>query len=210
MALTKNVQVFGILPVGYSNTQISTFGVSDSTNTFGIGDLTAGASVHLIKGEDDMPDVITTMDFTAPTGDFSTPVFGLVPGSNLGQGFWAMSASAAVHSPLRPDHRVLRRRLSTSVRADIRRHACFRPASRFSYQFGVGFSVNDRVTLSTALQGFYITTTQIDDETIPGTNLEPISLRFAATIARQLPDPRAVRDDRPDRIRSRRPTLASS
>jgi len=40
------------------------------------------------------------------------------------------------------------------------------------------------VTLSTAFQGFYITNTQLDNVTIAGTNLEPISLRFAATIAR--------------------------
>ena len=60
----------------------------------------------------------------------------------------------------------------------------FSPGEQISYQFGVGFSVNDRVTLSAALLGFYITNIQMDNETVEGTNLEPLSLRFAATIAR--------------------------
>ena len=60
----------------------------------------------------------------------------------------------------------------------------FSAGEQILYQFGVGFSVNDRVTLSTAFQAFYITDTQLDDVTIEGTNLQPMSLRFAATIAR--------------------------
>ena len=91
--LTKNIQLSANLPMGCSNTQLSTFGASDSINNGGIGDLTAGASFHLLKSEDQLPDVIATMDFTAPTGVFNTPIFGQVPGSNLGQGFWAMSGS---------------------------------------------------------------------------------------------------------------------
>jgi hypothetical protein len=58
------------------------------------------------------------------------------------------------------------------------------PGEQISYQMGVGFAVNDRVTLSTAFQGFYITNTALENKIVPGTNLEPMSLRFAATIAR--------------------------
>jgi hypothetical protein len=180
---SKNVQLFANLPVGYSNTQFSTFGVSDPTNDFGIGDLNAGASVHVLKGEDDLPDVVATMDFTAPTGNFDAPIFGLVPGSNLGQGFWAMSGSVLFIHRYDPviafyggGYRHLFEREFDGV--------LFSPGEQISYQFGVGFSVNDRVTLSAALLGFYITDIQIDDETVAGTNLEPLSLRFAATIAR--------------------------
>ncbi len=181
--LTRNIQVFANLPMGYSNTQISTFGVSDSTNRGGIGDLTAGASFHLLKSEDQLPDVILTMDFTAPTGVFSTPIFGQVPGSNLGQGFWAMSGSLLfIH---RYDPIIVF--YGGGIRHLFEREfngVLFSPGEQILYQFGVGFSVNDRVTLSTAFQGFYITNTQLDNQTVDGTNLEPISLRFAATIAR--------------------------
>lgn len=181
--LTRNIQVFANLPMGYSNTQLSTFGVSDSINRGGIGDLSAGASFHLLKSEDQLPDVIATMDFTAPTGVFDTPIFGQVPGSNLGQGFWALSGSLLfVH---RYDPVIVF--YGGGIRHLFEREfdgVLFSPGEQILYQFGVGFSVNDRVTLSTAFQGFYITNTQLDNETIDGTNLEPISIRFAATIAR--------------------------
>jgi hypothetical protein len=181
--LTRNIQMFANLPMGYSNTQLSTFGVSDSINRGGIGDLSAGASFHLLKSEDQLPDVIATMDFTAPTGVFDTPIFGQVPGSNLGQGFWALSGSLLfVH---RYDPVIVF--YGGGIRHLFEREfdgVLFSPGEQILYQFGVGFSVNDRVTLSTAFQGFYITNTQLDNETIDGTNLEPISIRFAATIAR--------------------------
>jgi hypothetical protein len=181
---SRNVQLFSTLPIGFSNTQISTVGSSDSTTIFGIGDMTSGASVHLLKAEDDLPDVIATMDFTAPTGAFSTPIFGLVPGSNLGQGFWAMSGSLLfIH---RYDPIIVF--YGTGYRHLFERTfngALFSPGEQIAYQFGVGFSVNDRVTLSTAFQGFYLTTTQLNNQTVPGTNLEPMTVRFAATIARR-------------------------
>lgn len=181
--LTRNIQLSATLPMGWSNTQLSTFGASDSTNKGGIGDLTAGASFHLLKSEDLLPDVIATMDCTAPTGVFSTPIFGQVPGSNLGQGFWAMSGSLLfIH---RYDPVIVF--YGGGIRHLFEREfngVLFSPGEQILYQFGVGFSVNDRVTLSTAFQGFYITNTQLDNVTVAGTNLEPISLRFAATIAR--------------------------
>jgi len=181
--LTCNVQLFAALPVGYSNTQISTFGISQSEDTGGLGDLTAGASIHLLEGEDELPDVIATVGFTAPTGDFNAPIFGVVPGSALGQGFWATNVQLLFihrYDPVivfyGPGYRHLFEREFNGV--------LFAPGEQLTYMFGVGFSVNDRVTLSTALQGFYITDSYANGQDIPGTNLEPMSLRFAATIVR--------------------------
>ena len=61
----------------------------------------------------------------------------------------------------------------------------FAPGEQIFYQMGVGFSVNDRVTLSTAFQGFYITDVRANNVTVPGSNLEPLTVRMAATIARR-------------------------
>ena len=181
--LTRNVQYFAVLPTGFSDTQLSTFGTSQTTNVSSIGDLTSGVSVHLLKGEDQLPDVIGTFGFTAPTGKFSAPVFGLVPGSNLGQGFWALSGQLLCIHTYDPiivfyggGYRHLFERTFQGV--------VFTPGEQINYQFGVGFAVNDRVTLSTAFQGFYLTTNSLDHVTTRGTNLEPMTLRFAATIAR--------------------------
>jgi len=180
---SENIQVYGFLPVGYSNTQLSTIGASDSTDTGGLGDLNAGLNFHLCHGEGESPDVIATLGFTAPTGKFSAPLFGLVPGSNLGQGFWAMNGQLLFIHQYDPivvfyggGYRHLFEREFNGV--------LFSPGEQISYQLGVGFAVNDRVTLSTALLGFYITDTKLEHINIPGTNIEPISMRFAATIAR--------------------------
>ncbi|MEX0676816.1 MAG: hypothetical protein WD063_07045 [Pirellulales bacterium] len=181
--LRKNVQLFCSLPAGFSNTQLSTLGISETRNVSGIGDLTAGASVHLIKGEDKMPDLIGTIGFTAPTGKFDTPLFGLVPGSNLGQGFWALAGQGLFINRYDPvivfyggGFRHLFEREFDGV--------LFAPGEQANYMFGVGFSVNDRVTLSSTFQGFYITNTFINSVNVRGSNLEPMSMRFSATIVR--------------------------
>lgn len=179
----KNIQLFAVLPAGFSNTQLSTVGISETTNVSGIGDLTAGGTFHLLRGEDTLPDVIGTFGFTAPTGKFNTPVFGLVPGSNLGQGFWALSGQLLCinrYDPIVVFYGAGYRHLFERPFDDV----LFAPGEQINYMFGVGFSVNDRVTLSSTFQGFYITNTSVDSVDVRGTNLEPMSLRFSATIVR--------------------------
>jgi hypothetical protein len=180
---TNNIQLFAALPAGFSNTQRSTLGLSETRNVSGIGDLTFGASFHLIKGECGFPDVIGTLGITAPTGKFDTPLFGLVPGSNLGQGFWAYSLQALCIHRYDPiivfyggGYRHLWERPFDGF--------LFQPGEQANYMFGVGFAVNDRITLSSTFQGFYITNTFIDGVNIRGSNLEPLSMRFSVTIVR--------------------------
>jgi hypothetical protein len=182
--LTDKVQLFGFLPVGISDTQTSTFGSSLINNSGGVGDLTAGASFHVMEAQDDQPDGIVTLAFTAPTGQYTAPIFGLVPGSALGQGFWAASGSMLFvnrYDPVVVYYGAGYRHLFQRDFGDVK----YTAGEQISYQFGVGFSVNDRVTLSTTLQGFYITNTKLDDVTVRGSNLEPIMLRFAATMSRR-------------------------
>lgn len=181
--LRDNIQLFATLPAGFSNTQFTTTGVSETTNVSGIGDLTAGASFHLLRGEELMPDVIGTFGFTAPTGKFTTPLFGLVPGSNLGQGFWALSGQLLFINRYDPvivfyggGYRHLFEREFDGF--------LFAPGEQVNYMLGVGFSVNDRITLSSTFQGFYITNTFVDSVNIRGSNLEPMSQRFSITTVR--------------------------
>jgi hypothetical protein len=180
---STNVQLFANLPVGWAGTQVSRPDFSDSFDVGGLGDLTFGASIHLLDGEDQCPDVIGTVGFTAPTGQFNAPVFGLVPGSNLGQGYWAYNTQLLFIHRYDPvilfyggGYRHLWERPFDGV--------LIRPGEQANYMMGVGFSVNDRVTLSTTFQGYYLTNTFIDGEEIAGSNLEPMTLRFAATIVR--------------------------
>ncbi len=87
--LTKDIQLFGFMPVGYFNNQTSAtaIGYDETHSGGGQGDITAGANIHLMDGCGYEPDVILNTYFTAPSGNFNSPLFGLVPGSALGQGF---------------------------------------------------------------------------------------------------------------------------
>lgn len=180
---TENIQLFAALPVGWANTQFVATDASETFNVGGLGDLTFGASVHLFDGEDMLPDVIGTIGATAPTGQFNAPIFGTVPGSALGQGFWAYNAQLlAIHryDPVIVFYGGGYRHLFERAFEGIE----VQPGDQANYMLGVGFSINDRVTLSTTFQGFYLTNTSVDNEVIRGSNLEPLTMRFAATIVR--------------------------
>jgi hypothetical protein len=183
--LSERWQFNAYLPVGWANTQFSVPGTSTNQSTGGIGDFTAGLSWQMCKGDHCYaPEVIGSFGFTAPTGDFNAPLFGLVPGSALGQGFWALNGNLLFVNRYDPIiafygvgyRHLFERSLSGSP---------FQPGEQISYQFGVGFAVNDRVTLSTTFFGYYITNSQINGQTLEGSNLEPMSLRFAATVTRK-------------------------
>jgi hypothetical protein len=180
---SNNVQAFGVMPVGYSGTQVSTVGTSTTDNSGGIGDFTGGLNLHLLEGGDQLPDVIGTVAFTAPTGNFNAPVFGVVPGTALGQGFWALSGQLLFinrYDPIIAFYGVGFRHLFERDFNGV----VVQPGEQLNYQFGVGFSANDRVTLSATFQGFFISNMLLDGSALLGTNVEPMSLRFAATIAR--------------------------
>src|SRR5262249_49050116 len=59
------------------------------------------------------------------------------------------------------------------------------PGEQFNYQFGVGAAANDRVTLSPTLQSFDISKSLIPGAPLRVSNLERLSVRFAATVARR-------------------------
>ena len=180
---SKNVQLFATLPAGYSGSQLSTIGESVSSDRGGIGDLTAGASFHLLSGGELLPDVVSTLSTTAPTGVFNAPVGSIIPGTALGQGFWAFSAQLLFinrYDPIIAFYGVGYRHLFERPFDGV----LFQPGEQLNYQFGVGFAANDRVTLSATFLGFYISQTLLDRTALAGTNVEPMSLRFAATIAR--------------------------
>ncbi len=182
--ITKNIQFFSFMPVGWSNTQISTVGSTFSTNQGGQGDLTAGLNLHLFEACGDRPDVIASIGVTAPSGPYSAPLFGVVPGGNLGQGFWAVQGNLLFinrYDPIIAFYGFGYRHLFQRDFGGVE----FQAGEQISYQFGVGFSANDRVTLSATFLGWYVTSSVQNFVGIPGSNLEPLEMRFAATIARR-------------------------
>jgi hypothetical protein len=184
--ITDCLQGFVDVPFGWSNTENSYPGFDDFTNAGGIGDVNAGVSwlVHKSSGCSCDPDVIASFGVTAPTANVN-PLQGIIepPNTLLGQGFWFGYWNVTfVHTV---DPIILfygfgsRHGLSTEYQGFN-----IAPGAQYFYRAGMGFAVNERITLSSALTGSYVTDPYLNGVRVAGLAYEPISLRFAATIAR--------------------------
>ncbi|MEM1060916.1 MAG: transporter [Planctomycetota bacterium] len=185
--LTDRVQMFASLPVGWAQTDVAFPGAfDDSTNGGGIGDLDLGLNIHLHRGNgcDNNPDVVFTVAGTVPTSDADFfDAFSGTTALNLGDDFAALRWDllfihtydpVVVFYGLGSRHRFTRNFGPFEVE----------PGAQFLYQLGVGFAVNDRVTLSGRVAGQYITEVHVDGDSIEGSVQEPIGVRFAVTILR--------------------------
>ena len=184
--ICDGLQAFAEVPFGWSNTEDSYPGSDDFTNRGGIGDVTVGLSllVHKSGGCSYDPQVIGTFAFTAPTADVN-PLQGILepPNTLLGQGFWYGSWNVLFVHTLDPlivfygfGSRHGGERMSEGLKVT--------PGSQYTYRGGLGFAVNERVTLSACVTGSYITDPWLEGQRIAGLAMEPISLRFMATVAR--------------------------
>lgn len=176
--IKEKVQGFVDVPFGYSLVERADREFDEFTNVFGIGDVSGGVSVLLRREKDDCPDVIGTLSLSIPTGD---DPFGI--GANdpaLGIGFWGVSASVSAVKSYDP-----------AVLFGSVGYAHFFSRSFFgnniqlgelvSYAFGMGWAVNNDVTMSTALIGSYQFDTSVNGVRSPRTSSEPIALRMAVT-----------------------------
>lgn len=183
--LVRNTQVFVSVPLGWANTELAMEGLEAFENTGGIGDVRSGATVLLKQGTEDWPDITATFSFTAPTGSATilTVPSPLTP-ANMGDGFWALAVDLLMIRNIDP---VIffygvgtRQRIERTFDGVV-----FQPGGEYSYLLGAGFAANEKVTLSSTFAGAYVSELHLDDQRVPGTIQEPMSLRFAATIARR-------------------------
>jgi hypothetical protein len=185
--LTDRIQLFGSLPVGWTNTEVSALNFDSFTNAGGIGDASAGCSclVHKSCGSSCDPDVIATFGFAAPTSnsDLFAAILG-TPQTVLGQGVWAGFWNVLFVHTYDPVvvfygfgswHGFTREFEGVPVQ----------PGDQYTYRGGVGFAVNERITLSTMLYGYYITEARVENQRVLGTTQEPVYLRFAVTMLQQ-------------------------
>ncbi len=184
MGLHPRVQGYVGAPIGWSNTQLALDTFEAFQNDGGFGDIDFGLTMQLAEATANKPYVIANISATAPTGgDPFTAAVGLAPTApSLGQGFWSVSGSLLCIKPYDPivffygigTERFFEREF---LGLEIR------PGAQYTYNFGVGFAVNERVTLSTRFNGAYVEELEVNGERRFGTNSEPMSIRFSATIS---------------------------
>ena len=184
MGLQPRVQGFVGAPIGWSNTQVALDTFEAFQNDGGFGDIDFGLTMQLVEATANKPYVIANISATAPTGgDPFTAAAGLAPTApSLGQGFWSITGSLLCIKPYDPivffygigTERFFEREF---LGLEIR------PGAQYTYNFGVGFAVNERVTLSTRFIGAYVEELEVNGERRFGTNSEPMSIRLSATIS---------------------------
>ncbi len=181
----ENTQFFVNMPFGMSHFETANITSDFETSKFGIGDVNLGVNYQVHTETDETPAVVLTLNGIAPTGDdpFGLTSIGLSDASALGSGFWGAGASALVIKTYDPLvvfwgmgylHRFDRSYLGVE----------FDPGHVATYQFGTGFAVNDRITLSTAFFGAFETTTKADGVSISNSSQEPFAIRLALTHVR--------------------------
>ena len=183
--LLKRVQGFLGAPVGWANTQLEFNNQEGYFNDGGLGDVYFGLTAQLIDATPDCPYVIGTLSATAPTGNdpFTGAAAFASSAPALGQGFWSIQGQMLFIQEYDPcvifygggvegffPHEYIGRE--------------FKRGMEYSYLFGIGFAVNERITLSSRFRGSYIDDLEVDGNRVLGSNIEPMTLRFAATISK--------------------------
>jgi hypothetical protein len=194
--LTPRAQLFANVPVGFA------IGEDPEPNRFsslfGVGDSSAGVNFLVRDGYCDQCDIVGTIGFTAPLGhhpleDIRQPLRNL-PTPISGSGCWGVNANltfikaydpAVVFASVGYQHLFAR---SFGDGPAGPNGAYVTPGEQFSYSLGVGFAINDRLTLSTAFFGTFETVTIVDQFTTPPGiftrttfNQEPFQVRLALT-----------------------------
>ncbi|MCA9191783.1 MAG: transporter, partial [Planctomycetales bacterium] len=180
--VTDRLQWNGSTQVGWQNTQVTDGLTLTRDNAGGIGDLKTGFNYLLYRETECRPAVIASFDLTAPTGNGRNPI---APGNaGMGLGVWTFASDILMVKAYDP--------LVLFWGAGYRHYAegrfganYIKPGDSFQYNFGTGFGVNERVTLSAALLGSYALETQLNSQSLAGTNADIISLRLAATMIKR-------------------------
>lgn len=175
--IREGTELFGSLPVGFSIFERSDVERDEITSRGGAGDLTAGIKSLRIKETESLPDVILLGSFSAPLG---AEPYRLSDSATIGSGFWNISGGVNMVKSFDPvvvfggvsyTHYFERGLQIGSVQ----------PGEQFNYSFGMGMAVNDSVVLSSQFLGALQTYTYINDERLPNSLLEPMSMRFGLT-----------------------------
>ena len=173
-------QLFANLPVGFTDTETATSFRDESASDGGIGDITFGVTRLLNQCAATGRSTIATVRATAPTGETVNPLVFYEQG--LGNGVWQLGADLLHVQTLDPVILFYGAGYTYSFEDEFDGHEV-RLGHQVSYNFGLGFAANERVTLSTAFLGSYITETELNDRYVPNSDLEPLRVRMAATIA---------------------------
>jgi len=165
--LIENLEFDVTIPFGAAEQEVDAGIARDQRDDQGLGDITGSVRYALWPERGARPDVI--LDVTATSGITSVETL-------LGTGFWQLGGGVSLVKTLDPV--VFFGRLGYSA---VLERDGIDPGDQFAYLLGSGFSLNDRVSLSSRVSGIVAGRTQLNGGKIPGSNVDAISMQFAVT-----------------------------
>ena len=177
--ITDRLQWFGNTTVGWQSTEVTNGFNVLRDDTGGIGDIVTGFNYLLRRESECSPAIITSFDMTAPTGNPRNPL--TLSDSGTGIGAWSFSSDVLMIKSIDPLVTFWGLGYRTFLEDNYNGNDV-RIGDSIQYTFGMGFGVNERVTLSSALIGAYVLDTKVNSARISGSAGDIISLRLAATI----------------------------
>ncbi|MEW6186882.1 MAG: transporter [Thermodesulfobacteriota bacterium] len=145
----------------------------------GLGDTTLGMNYEIFREGALWPEIITNIRFKAPSG--APPQ---EDGLSLGSGHWAGSFGLQFIKTVDPvvlfwglqyTHEFKARHYFNDGFHDIQ------PGKTIGYNLGLGFAVNEKVSLSAQVLGSYQWDTESEGKKLSGSSNEPVSFRSALT-----------------------------
>ncbi|WP_437191920.1 hypothetical protein [Planctomicrobium sp. SH527] len=180
--LSKNLQTSILVPLGYAHEQVTVPGQDIRSDSGPIGDVVVSLSYALPKHDQSASDFVWTNTLSIPTGD--APSLWIRPDAGLGRGY--MEYGSSLLALQRYDPLIV----FGSVGARYGFEDNFgglkvTPGLAFDYRLGVGFGVNESITLSAQFIGSYETEIDVDGLSVPGSDRDVYAIRFAITKAEE-------------------------
>lgn len=147
-------------------------------DTAGIGDISVGLKYVILPEVGALPNVVGLLNVLAPSGKAPNPNAAIQASTGTGRWrtFFGLSAIRSF------DPAVVFGGIGYEVNFDATLNDVeVSGANRFTYNFGTGFAVNNQLTLSGAFLGEYREKLKFNGRELPGTDIEPMSMRASLT-----------------------------
>lgn len=147
-------------------------------DTVGIGDIGLGLKYALLPEVGPWPNIIGLVNVSIPSGSNPNPRDAIE--ASTGTGRWRTSFGVTAIRSFDPA--TVFGGISYEVNFDATLNDIeVSGGDRLTYNFGVGFAVNDQLTLSGIFLGEYREEIAFDGRKFPGTDIEPMSIRTSVT-----------------------------
>lgn len=179
--VNDRLQLFANTTLGWQQTSFFDGFSTVNEDSGGIGDTNLGLNFLLRPESENCPSIILSSDVTVPTGNASDPLF--LTDAGIGSGPWATSSRFLMVRSIDPVLLFWGAGYRHTFEATYRTNQVDL-GNQFFYNLGIGFAANERVTLSAAYNGSFVTDLEVNGVDLDGSSFDLGSIRLAATVLR--------------------------